>query len=29
VAKIRRRTDLPAELVSAMLSDNPNRLYFG
>ena len=29
VEKIRRRTDLPAELVSAMLSENPNRLYFG
>ena len=29
VEKIRRRTDLPAELVSAMLSNNPNRLYFG
>ena len=29
VEKIRRRTDLDAELVSAMLSDNPNRLYFG
>jgi len=29
VDKIRKRADLNADLVSAMLSDNPNRLYFG
>ena len=29
VEKIRQRADLDAELVSAMLSDNPSRLYFG
>jgi predicted TIM-barrel fold metal-dependent hydrolase len=29
VEKIRRRTDLHADLVAGMLSDNPNRLYFG
>jgi predicted TIM-barrel fold metal-dependent hydrolase len=29
VEKIRRRSDLDAGLVSAMLSDNPSRLYFG
>jgi len=29
VEKIRRRADLDAKLVSAMLGDNPSRLYFG
>ena len=29
VEKIRRRPDLSEQLVSAMLSDNPRRLYFG
>jgi len=29
VEKIRQRADLDAKLVSAILSDNPNRLYFG
>jgi len=29
VEKIRKRPDLDAKLVAAMLSDNPHRLYFG
>jgi len=29
VEKIRQRADLKSNLVMAMLSDNPRRLYFG